>query len=74
MKYFLCVLAVIVEYIVYAMIGVALGWKHGGGVLPLFVLYAAMAATCRAIVKYFNGKKKYSTSINDNQEDEDGTK
>lgn len=42
MKYVFCVIAVILEYLVYSMIGVALGWRHGGGFLPMLLLYSAM--------------------------------
>lgn len=58
MKYFLCALAVVIEIIVYCLIAGALGWRYGGGALPQLLLYTAIAATCRAIVKYFNRKKE----------------
>lgn len=70
MKYVICVIAVILEYLVYSMIGVALGWRHGGGFLPMLLLYSAMAATCRAIIKYFNNKKENSVASKTNDDEE----
>ena len=52
------------------MIGVALGWRHGGGFLPMLLLYSAMAATCRAIIKYFNNKKENSVATKTNDDEE----
>ena len=71
MKYFLCALAVIIEFIVYAMIGGALGWRYGGGLLPQLLLYSAMAATCRAIVKHFNKKNSTKSVPEVSEEDDD---
>lgn len=68
MKYVLCVVAVIAEFFAYAMIGAALGWRYGGGLLPQLLLYAAMAATCRAIIKHFNKEKNTSTDIENLEE------
>lgn len=62
MKYVLCVLAVIAEFIAYALIGGALGWKYGGGLIPMMLFYAVVGATCRAIIKYFNEKKAEATA------------
>ena len=63
MKYVLCGLAVIAEFFAYSMIGVMLGWKHGGGMLPMMLLWAVWAATCRSIMKHFDGKNKTSTTV-----------
>ena len=62
MKYVLCGLAVIAEFIAYALIGGALGWSHGGGLIPMMLFYAVVGATCRAILKYFNEKKAEATT------------
>lgn len=51
MKYVLAILAIIVEFFIYAAIGGALGWKAGGGVLPMLLSFAVYGATWRAITK-----------------------
>ena len=40
-------------YMLYVIIGVALGWKRGGGMIPVLVMLACMGYTWRAIT----GKK-----------------
>ena len=71
MKYVLCALAVIVEFIAYALIGGVLGWSHGGGLIPMMLFYAVVGATCRAIIKYFNEKKAEATaSVMKDEDDE----
>ncbi len=51
MKYVLAILACIVIFIAYVIIGAALGWRHGGGLIPVMILFAAIGATWRAITK-----------------------
>jgi hypothetical protein len=52
MKYLLAILACAGMFILYALLGsVLFGWKHGGGVIPMLLLFAAMAAVWRAITK-----------------------
>lgn len=63
MKYFLAILAIIGEYLVYAAIGVAMGWKHGGGAIVLALLIALFGVTWRAITK-----KGDNNSNNEDQE------
>lgn len=51
------VLACALIIIAYLAIGVTLfGWKHGGGIIPLLILLAALRATWRAMAK--NGKSE----------------
>jgi len=52
MKYVLAILACAGLFVIYTVLGVAVfGWKHGGGVIPILILFAAMGATWRAITK-----------------------
>lgn len=52
MKYVLAILACVGLFILNAVIGAAVfGWKHGGGVIPMLILLAAMGWTWRAITK-----------------------
>lgn len=58
MKYFLAVLAIVVEYIVLISFGAAVfGWKYGGGMLPQMLRIAIYAATWRGITRHFPAKK-----------------
>ena len=66
----LCGLAVIIEFFAYCMIGAMLGWRHGGGALPMMLLWAVWAASCRAIIKHFNAKDKTATTIEGTKTDE----
>jgi hypothetical protein len=51
MKYILAILACVGLFIAYGILGELLGWRHGGGVIPILVLLAALTATWRAITK-----------------------
>lgn len=51
MKYFLAALACAGIIVLYAVIGALLHWKQGGGVLPMLLLFALVAATWGAITK-----------------------
>jgi len=66
MKYGLAVLACIGIFFVYAMIGAALGWRHGGGVIPMLILFAILGATWRGITK--SGKVSEKDTTTDDQE------
>src|SRR3990172_2613812 len=48
-RYLLASLACAAIFFAYALIGAALGWKHGGGVFPMMLLLAALGATWKAI-------------------------
>jgi len=50
-KYVLALIACVSIVIVYALIGAALGWKRGGGIIPMMLLCAALPAAWRAITK-----------------------
>ena len=51
MKYVLAISACVGIFITYAIIGAALGWRHGGGLIPMLILFAAIGATWRKITK-----------------------
>ena len=45
----LAIVACIAILIAYGVIGAAIGWKHGGGLIPTLILWAALSATWRGI-------------------------
>jgi hypothetical protein len=45
----LAIVACLAIFIAYACIGAALGWKHGGGMIPTLILLAALSATWKGI-------------------------
>ena len=49
-SYIVAVLACIGIVIIYAVIGALIGWKHGGGVLPMIILFGAITATWKGII------------------------
>jgi hypothetical protein len=49
MKYLFAVLACIALFFLYVLIGVAMGWRHGGGFLPMMLLLTAMGFAWRSI-------------------------
>lgn len=51
MKYVWAILAIIGEFLVYCMIGGAMGWRAGGGFLVTLLMFAIYGATWRAITK-----------------------
>jgi hypothetical protein len=59
MKYALAVLACFGVCVAYVLIGVALGWHAGGGVVPMTILFVAIGAIWRSI-----RKKKISENTN----------
>ncbi len=50
-------------FIAYACIGAAIGWKHGGGMIPMLILMAALSATWKGIR---NGGSAAANSDQDN--------
>ncbi len=50
MKYLMAFAACFTLCVVYACIGAALGWKHGGGVIPAVLLSWAVFGAWKAIV------------------------
>jgi hypothetical protein len=44
-SYIVAVLACIGIVIIYAVIGALLGWKHGGGVFLMMILFGTITAT-----------------------------
>lgn len=57
MKYVVATLAGLGIIIAYAFLGVAIGWKHGGGYLPLLVLWSVVVASWVAIVNTWRACK-----------------
>lgn len=55
MKYVLALAACFGIFIVYALIAGAMGWTHGGGAIPMLILFAALVGTWRAITKKGEG-------------------
>lgn len=51
MKYVLALAACFGIFIMYAVIVGVMGWKHGGGVIPILIFFAAIGWTWRAITK-----------------------
>ena len=51
MKYFIATLACGGIFILYSVIGVALHWKNGGGLIDWIILFVALGATWKKITK-----------------------
>ena len=49
-NYIFAILACSVIFIIYAIIGGSLGWKHGGGFIPIIILFYLIRTTWRAII------------------------
>lgn len=67
--YIVAVLACAGIIIIYAVIGVLLGWKNGGGILPMIILYGAITATWKGIIglsKEKNPENKIESIENEN--------
>ena len=45
----LAFVACLAIFVAYVGIGEALGWKHGGGMIPTLILLAALSATWKGI-------------------------
>src|SRR5687768_7893454 len=50
-RYVLAVVACAAIVFAYSAVGVALDWKHGGGALPMILLFVALGATWRTITR-----------------------
>lgn len=55
-SYIVAVLACIGIVIIYAVIGALLGWKHGGGYIPMIILFGVLTATWKGITGLSNEK------------------
>jgi hypothetical protein len=52
MKYLLAVLTCVAVVVAYLLIGAAVfGWEHGGGVIPMIILFAAVGAIWRKMTQ-----------------------
>ncbi len=49
MRRLIAIVVCALEGVAYAMISVFLGWKNGGGIVPLMILFAVWAATWAVI-------------------------
>lgn len=56
MKYVLALAACFGVFLLYVIIGGVMGWKHGGGAIPMLILFAALIGTWRGITKKDEGK------------------
>ena len=57
MRYVYAIAACIGLFIVYAVIGGIMGWKHGSGAIPMILFFAAILWTWRAITGTKGGEK-----------------
>ena len=55
-SYIIAVLACIGIVIIYAVIGALLGWEHGGGYIPMIILFGVLTATWKGITGLSNEK------------------
>jgi len=51
MKYVLAIIACAAIFLIYVVIGAALGWENGGGVIPMSILFSAIGGTWYGITK-----------------------
>ena len=65
MRYGLAIVACIGIFFVYGLIGAALGWRHGGGVIPIMILLAILGATWRGITKGGQAKTEKPEATSD---------
>jgi len=56
MKYVIALVACFSIFIAYLMIVGLMGWRHGGGIIPILILFAAITGIWRAITKKRSGK------------------
>ena len=57
MRYVYAIGACIGLFFVYAVIGGILGWKHGGGAIPMILFFAAVVWDWKAITGTKGGEK-----------------
>jgi hypothetical protein len=69
-KLFVVLLLCALEFMAYIAIAVFLGWKNGGGVIPMTILFALWVATFN-IVLHWGGPKVSPASEHDNNNSED---
>lgn len=61
MKYVGAVLACLGILILWSILGASLGWKHGGGYIPMLVLMAIIAAVWKALMQKKGASKSELT-------------
>ena len=54
MRYFFAILACFALFIVYTMVGLMMGWRHGGGIIPMLIFFAACSFIWKKITKKDN--------------------
>jgi uncharacterized membrane protein len=47
----IAVVAILAEVLLYAVLGVLLGWKHAGGIVPMIILIVVIGLTWCGITK-----------------------
>ena len=71
--YIVAVLACAGIVIIYAVIGALLGWKNGGGVLPMIILFGALTATWKGIIGLSKEKNPEDKVVNIDNENINAT-
>lgn len=57
MRYVYAIAACIGLFLLYAVIGTILGWKSGGGAIPMILFFAAVVWTWKSITGVRAGEK-----------------
>lgn len=65
---FLAIIACIGIFLLHTLISVALGWRHGGGLIPMLVLWGLMVFTWRLIRAGGSAASTSSTTDSDNED------
>lgn len=68
MKYILALIACLGILLAHGILGQLLGWRNGGGVIPILILLAALTTTWRAITKTRARRGQHAT-ISDSHAD-----
>jgi hypothetical protein len=55
MRYTYAIAACIGLFVLYTLIAANLGWKHGGGVIPILIFFGSVVWTWNAITKNKEG-------------------
>lgn len=58
MKYIVCLTAVILEFILFSLLGAAIGLTAEESFIPIMLLWAVWVATCRIIIRKYNAREK----------------
>lgn len=72
-SYIVAVIACIGLVIIYAVIGALLGWKNGGGFLPIIILFGVITATWKGIISLSKKKNREDKVENIDNENNNAT-